>query len=226
MVRANKYLDKVKTKTALTLTHVQTVGSKGAGELQFHTPWSVCETISGYIAVADIHNDCGDCGAGRGGPVGAGAGAGRGGARGQGGATATATATVTDCDSSCDCGVGSDGHWGGPGSDDGDRTAAVAAAAAACGHWGGGGGSGCSGATATPTPTPTPTSTATAAAAAAAGRGGSVHLASGFIIHYHNQNHTAYAYHIIPIQRRKHVVVWQHQSTAIPNPPTKKAGWV
>jgi hypothetical protein len=44
--------DEVKTKMALTLTHVQTVGSKGAGELQFHTPWSVCETISGNIAVA------------------------------------------------------------------------------------------------------------------------------------------------------------------------------
>jgi hypothetical protein len=36
---------------------VQTVGSKGAGELQFHSPWSVCETISGNIAVADIHNN-------------------------------------------------------------------------------------------------------------------------------------------------------------------------
>jgi hypothetical protein len=37
--------------------HVQTVGSKSAGELQFHSPWSVCETISGNIAVADIHNN-------------------------------------------------------------------------------------------------------------------------------------------------------------------------
>ena len=41
----------------VTLMHVRTIGSKGAGELQFHTPWSVCETISGNIAVADIHNN-------------------------------------------------------------------------------------------------------------------------------------------------------------------------
>ena len=41
----------------VTLMHVRTIGSKGAGELQFHTPRSVCETISGNIAVADIHNN-------------------------------------------------------------------------------------------------------------------------------------------------------------------------
>ena len=107
---------------------MQTVGSKGAGELQFHTPWSVCETISGYIAVADIHNDCGDCGAGRGGPVGAGAGAGR---SDSGGHCDSGRDSSCDCDSGGHCCGGSDGHWGGPGSDDGDRTAAVAAAAAA-----------------------------------------------------------------------------------------------
>jgi hypothetical protein len=41
----------------VTLTHVRAVGSKGAGELQFHTPWPICETISGNIGVADIHNN-------------------------------------------------------------------------------------------------------------------------------------------------------------------------
>jgi hypothetical protein len=35
---------------------VRAAGSKGAGALQFHTPWPVCETISGNIAVAGIHN--------------------------------------------------------------------------------------------------------------------------------------------------------------------------